>query len=179
MKLPLARLFIVFAVLALLAVPAYADSVPLSTCASDASSCSIFGGQVTSLGFLAVSGDVLLTDPSSTVLDVYRIFNDFFDSGGGTGLGVTAELFDPGVGDTLPDPSTFSVNAVDIVLGQSLAGVDKIPVNGFVETDFNGNGTLYRLYTAPEPGTWALLGTAILLLAWFAKTRRGMERSNS
>lgn len=178
MKLPVGRVFIVFAVLALLAVPAYADTVPTSTCAPDFSSCSIFGGQVTPLPFIAIAGDVLITDPSSTVLDVFRIFNDFFDTGGGTGLGVTAEMFDPGLGDTLPDPSTYSVNAADLALGQSIAGVDKVPVDGFIESDFNGNGTVYRLYTAPEPATWALLGMALLLLGWVAKTRRGMGQLN-
>ncbi|HYL69399.1 MAG TPA: PEP-CTERM sorting domain-containing protein [Candidatus Limnocylindria bacterium] len=172
MKLPLGRVFIVFAVLALLTVPAYADTVPTSTCAPDGSECSIFGAQVSNLAVLAISGDVLITDPSSTVLDVFRIFNDVVDTGGGTGLGATAEMFDPGVGDILPDPSTYSFNAVDIFLGQSLAGVDKVGVSGFVETDYFGNGTVYRLYTAPEPATWAMLAIALLLLGMLGTRRR-------
>ncbi|MFY9730870.1 MAG: hypothetical protein WAK24_09690, partial [Candidatus Acidiferrales bacterium] len=44
-------------------------------------------------------------------------------------------------------------------------GVPLLSVPGFVETEFIGNGTLYELFSAPEPGTWQLLGLALLLLA--------------
>jgi hypothetical protein len=179
MKLPLARLAVVVAAFTLLSLPAMADGVPPTSSCIGFVECSIFGGQITPLGFLAISGDVIVDSPDGSTVDgVYRIFNDFLDTGGGTGLGVTAELFDPAF-DTLPDPSTYSFNFVTITLFESVAGVDKVPVTGFIETDFLGNGTLYRLYTAPEPATWELLGVTLLLLGGMGVARRRAGEMNA
>src|SRR5438034_8140450 len=46
------------------------------------------------LPFLAISGDVIIQEPgSSNVSDVFRILNNFADTGGGTGLGNLAILY--------------------------------------------------------------------------------------
>jgi hypothetical protein len=68
-------------------------------------------------GFIAVSGDVVLAPTLNSdlhaVSDVFHINNDFIDTGLGTGIGVSSFLFSGHFG-TLPDPSTYSINAVEI-----------------------------------------------------------------
>jgi hypothetical protein len=122
------------AALGFLAIPASAGPITF-TCAADFSSCGIpenVFGQFPS-GFLAISGDVIVTESDGvTVSDVFRIFNDVVDTGGGTGLGTTAFLYSADDSTPLPDPSTYSDNAVFIEEG----------LNGV--TVFNGNGTDLR-----------------------------------
>jgi len=157
---------------ALALVPgAYAG--PISSCAPDMSSCQVFEGSLLNPapGAFFVSGDVLLIDQwTGQVSDVFRIFNDLFDTGGGTGLGVTALLYSEDLGN-LPDPSTYSVNAVSIYESYGSGG-------GPIETDYYGNGTIYQIFStddgSPEPSTWVLMGTGAALLAW--RRRRPMGR---
>jgi hypothetical protein len=150
--------------LAALALPPGASAAPASFCASDFSSCSIFeDGLVLQLPGLAISGDVVLIDRfTGATSDVFRIFNDFFDSGGGTGLGFSVFLFSEDL-HNLPSPATYSVNAVFINEAFGSGG------GGLVETDYNGNGTIYRIFSvddgSPEPSTFLLLGSGAALLA--------------
>ena len=105
-------------------------------------------------GIFAISGDVVLS-PSGAVSDVFRIFNDFFDTGQGAGLGTTAFLYSSDDSTPLPDPSTYSAN------------VKLIPESTTSpQTDYLGNGTLYVL-AAPEPSSWILfsIGSIALLIA--------------
>jgi PEP-CTERM motif len=151
-------------VLSLCVLAPTAHAAPLSFCASDFSSCTIFeDGSPLSLPGLAISGDVVLLDKwTGTVSDVFRIFNDIVDTGGGTGLGITAFLFSEDLGD-LPDPSTFSANAA-FINENTGNGV------GTIETDFNGNGTIYRIISkddgSPEPSTFVLMGLGAAVVLW-------------
>lgn len=166
MKFPFARLVLATAVLCLFSLPAMADALPAEGCNADNTVCVAIEGQTMlyTPGFFGISGDALLTDSSGDVEGVFRIANDLIDTGGGTGLGLDAFLF--GVTTGLPDPSTFSVNAIALLIGSDNGtGVPLLNVPGFVETEFIGNGTLYELFSVPEPGTWQLLGVALLLLA--------------
>jgi hypothetical protein len=136
-------------------------SIPASSCAPDFSSCAVYENQFTLFpaGFIAASGDVIITGPSLATVGVFRIFNDFFDSGGGTGLGDFSFLYSA-MFNNLPDPSTYSVNAVTVPLGPDQG-------NGFNETVYIGAfGTEFDIFTAvPEPSTLASLATAGLALA--------------
>src|SRR5215831_5272946 len=91
--------------------------------------------------FLAISGDVLLLPNLNAnlaaVSDVFRVANNFIDTGQGTGLGFAAFLFSGH--NTLPDPSTYSANAVPI---------REQPTGA---TQYVGNGTDYHLLTAVDP----------------------------
>jgi hypothetical protein len=151
--------------LAAVALPPSAHAAPASFCASNFSSCNIFeDGQVLTLPGLGISGDVVLIDRfTGTTSDVFRIFNDFFDSGGGTGLGRTAFLYSEDL-HNLPSPATYSVNAVFI--NEAFANGQA----GAIETDYNGNGTIYKIFSiddgSPEPSTFFLLGSGALFLVW-------------
>jgi len=151
--------------LAALALTPNAHAAPASFCAANFSSCNIFeDGQILTLPGLGISGDLILIDRfTGTTSDVFRIFNDFFDSGGGTGLGGTAFLFSEDL-HNLPSPATYSVNAVFINEAFGNGG------GGTIETDYNGNGTIYKIFSiddgSPEPSTFILLGTGAALLAW-------------
>jgi hypothetical protein len=88
-------------------------------------------------GFFAIAGDVIIQDPNSTnVSDVLRVFNNLFNSGGGTGLGNVVFLYSRDNNNPLPDPSTYSANAV--VIKESTSG----------PTSYFGNGTNYSLDTS-------------------------------
>lgn len=144
---------------------------PASSCTADFSSCDIFeGGSIVSLPGLAISGDVVVLGAGNDVSDVFRIFNDFADTGGGTGLGTTAFLYSDDEGN-LPDPSTYSANVVMIHEGPLIAP-------GLTETDFNGNGTLYRLFSdepvqgVPEPGAWVVLLVGFVGVGAMARRQR-------
>ena len=144
--------------LALLSLPATSAPLP-AHCAADFSSCAIPENVMLQLPFLAISGDaIVLESDHTTVSDVFRIFNDLLDTGGGTGLGDLAFLYSSDDGTPLPDPSTYSVNAVTIQEGPS--GI----------TNYNGNGTNYVL-GAPEPSTFALLGLGLAAVAGFTRKR--------
>jgi hypothetical protein len=149
-----------------IAFPALADSLPTTGCNADNSVCVAVEGQTMSYtdGGLGISGDVVLFDGSFNIQDVFRIFNDVIDTGGGTGLGTSAFLFGSNTG--IPDPSTFSLNAIGILLGvDNGTGIPLLNVAGFVETEFNGNGTNYELFTpSPEPPAWQLQAIALVLI---------------
>jgi hypothetical protein len=149
--------YVVLLMSGLLAAPAL-RATPISSCAADFSSCNIYeDGMVLTLPGLAISGDVVVVNAKSVVVDVFHIFNDFVDTGGGTGLGGTAFLFAANL-HNLPSPANYTSNAVTIPEGT-------LDVNGYVETTYNGNGTLYNIFTtAPEPGTLAFLGVGAGLL---------------
>src|SRR5437660_342800 len=146
---------------------------PVSSCTPNFSACSVFEDrQVLHLPGLAIAGDLLITEPwnSAIVSDVFRIFNDVFNSGGGTGLGDAAFLYSADL-KNLPLPASYSVNAVAIREGPSIGG-------GLSRTDYNGNGTLYSIFSSdatPEPSTLALLGSGALVLIW-RRLRPGRPR---
>src|SRR5450631_4422882 len=131
-----ATLALLFAAFALSSVPALAG--PTSSCNASITVCNVFEGSVLAPnGYLGISGDIVLRDAGGAVSDVFRIFNNFFDSGGGTGLGISASIFSD---DEHNLPPLFSVNAVFLAEGTV------VDANGFVETDYNGNGTLYHIF---------------------------------
>ena len=144
------------------------QAAPISSCNSDDSVCNVYEGQFVTfpLGYLGVAGDVIIQSPFGTAVAVFRIFNDFVDTGGGTGLGVDGFLYAADLHD-LPNPSTYSLNAATI-----LRGTTGIP--GFYETDYtNGQGTVYQLFTtSPEPSGFGLLLTACFV-AVFLRVKIG------
>jgi PEP-CTERM motif len=150
------------AALCLLAIQASAPMARASTCTDV--SCDINEGAIVQLPFFAVSGDVVLLEADhTTVSDVFRIFNDFADTGGGTGVGTTAFLYSDDQGN-LPDPITYSVNV--IFISEAPGG----------ETDFTGNGTTYHLFSGvsavPEPSTWAMLILGFAGIGFMAYRRK-------
>jgi hypothetical protein len=157
------RLLLKLSLAALFSICAFAGQI--STCASDFSTCSVYeDGFVLTFPGLAIAGDVVLLDPGTTaVSDVFRIFNDFANTGGGTGLGMSAFLYS---NDEHNLPTSFSVNAVFITEGPE--------VNGFARTDYNGNGTLYHLVSGPvpEPSTCGLLGIGLTAMGALNRRRR-------
>ncbi len=160
------KLLLVAGCLSVLALPAWADLT--SSCAADFSSCDVYENSVVTFPFCCgISGDVILVEPDGkTVSDVFRIFNDAVDTGGGTGLGLSAFLYSVDDGN-LPSPASYSVNAVTIPESQMVLA------NGLTETVYNGNGTIYNLFSAPvpEPSSWALLGAAIIAAGGLARRR--------
>ena len=91
-------------------------------------------------GFLAIAGDVALLpavySDLHAVSDVFHLENNLLDTGLGTGLGNSGFLFSGHFG-TLPNPSTYSANAV---------GIRENP-EGLGDTQYLGNGTDYFLGT--------------------------------
>jgi PEP-CTERM motif len=133
-------------------------AAPVSTCATDFTSCDVYEGQLLTLPGLGISGDVIVRNSLGSTVDVFRLFNNTFDSGLGTGLGNLAFLYGADL-NNLPNPSTYSANASFLLLGRPVAG-------GYYETDYNGNGTIYRLYTpTPEPSTVGFIGLGIVALS--------------
>jgi hypothetical protein len=144
--------------LVLLALPCAADQ--LAVCTPDFSTCSIPEDVLLDLPFAAIAGDVVLYEPDrTTVSDVFRIFNNLFDSGEGTGVGDVAFLYSSDESTPLPDPSTYSANVVSIL--------ETDPV-----TVYFGNGTNYLL-GAPEPSSFWLLGAGLIALAGLKRKFRG------
>ncbi len=142
-------------------------AAPISSCASDLSSCNVYEGQLVTFpsGYYGYAGDVIVRDPATVTVDVFRVFNNLVDTGGGTGLGTVAFLYAADLND-LPNSSTYSFNSVTVSRGT--AGP-----TGYYETDYDGNGTLYRLLTpAPEPSVLALLVLGTLAIGTFALKRR-------
>src|SRR5215472_9673623 len=98
--------------LALLSTPL--AGAQLAQCNSNFTFCSIPENVMLQLPFGAIAGDVIVLEPgsgSTTVSDVFRIFNNEFDAGGGTGLGNMAFLYSSDDSTPLPNPSTYSANA--------------------------------------------------------------------
>lgn len=121
-----------------LAAPAPARADPSSSCNSTITICDLYERSPLDIGNLCcfVSGDWILLHADGTISDVLRFFNNFKDTGAGTGLGTVAFLYsdDPGV-----LPATFSVNAKTILEGPP----DDL---GETLTTFTSNGTLYRVH---------------------------------
>jgi hypothetical protein len=141
-----------------LSMPAAATPVA-ANCTSDFSACLIPENVELQLPFLAISGDVVLLEPvGSAVSDVFRIFNNLANTGGGTGVGNLAFLYSSDDSTPLPDPSTYSSNVVKIL--ENPSGV----------TQYEGNGTDYSL-GVPEPSTFALLGVSLFALLGAARKR--------
>jgi hypothetical protein len=139
-----------------------------------AAECDLIEGVVRNLPFIAFAGDVILLDPDGSVSDVARFFNNVLDTGGGTGLGTAVVVFsridvpDFSVGPDLglPLPSTYSVNAVTIL---------EAP-NGR-STDYNGNGTIYHIFSdVPEPATTGLAALGLAAVAGALCKRITMAR---
>jgi hypothetical protein len=130
----------------------------LANCNANFTVCEIPENSPLQLPFVAIAGDVVLTDPgSSAVSDVFRIFNNVVNTGKGTGLGDLAFLYSSD-DTTLPSPSTYSANAVFIT--ENPSGV----------TSFLGNGTDYLL-AVPEPRTFELFALAAVVTAVLARRR--------
>lgn len=128
-----------------------AAGATMASCNTNFTACSIPENILLQLPGSAISGDVVLTDPNSTtVSDVFRIFNNLANTGRGTGLGNMVFLYSAD-DIALPAPSTYSAN---------VAFISESP-SGF--THFVGNGTDYLL-GVPEPKTFwlAILGLALI-----------------
>src|SRR5215471_17747233 len=145
--------------LILLSERAIADPITPANCNASLTACQIPENILLQLPFSAFAGDVVLTDPgSSTVSDIFRIFNNLINTGKGTGLGNMVFLYS--TDDTsLPDPSTYSANVVFIP--ESPSGV----------TSFVGNGTDYLL-AVPEPGTFELFALAAAMAVLIRRRSR-------
>jgi hypothetical protein len=136
----------------LLLIAARGVASPLAACNSSFTICAIPENQLLQLAFAAISGDVAVLEPDhTTVSDVFRIFNNVFDTGGGTGIGNLVFMYSSDE-SSLPDPSSYSANVKFIQEDPS----------GF--THYLGNGTDYVL-GAPEPATFGLLGLGIIAMA--------------
>jgi hypothetical protein len=150
----------------LLAAPLF--GLPASSCTPTFTLCDVYeDGNILQLPALAIAGDVVLLDAPSTISDVFRVFNNIIDTGGGTGLGDQAFLFSADEGNL---PSILSVNAAFVPEGTITAG-------GLVQTDFLANGTTYHVFSgepiaAPEPTTLALLGIGFAGLGFMKRRKR-------
>lgn len=89
--------------------------------------------------FLFISGDAVLVPALQSDLnaasDVFRLENNFFDTGAGTGLGFAGFLFSGE--QSVPAVSSFSANFVEI----------RENPEGHGDTQYFGNGTDYHLET--------------------------------
>lgn len=113
-----------------------------ANCKPDFSACSIPENVLLQLPFLAIAGDVVVQDPNSpNVSDVFRIFNDFVDTGAGTGLGSTAILLSSDDANRATDRAEDHPSANAVVLPEAASG----------PTSYLGNGTNYMLDTSAVP----------------------------
>jgi hypothetical protein len=164
-----ARVLLCATALALLPVSGTAEPLlsgtvdPTAQCNANFTSCLIIEDVLLQFPspFLAISGDVILLDPqTNAVSDVFRIFNNVFNTGGGTGLGNMAFLYSSDDSTPLPNPATYSANAVTIM--ENPSGI----------THYVANGTDYSLNSVPEPGTFGLLVLGIGMMAVLSLKRR-------
>ena len=141
------RIVLVAAAFVVLAIPG--SAAVMASCTPDFSQCQIPENVLLQLPFTAIAGDVIVLESNhTTVSDVFRIFNNVIDTTGGTGLGNLAFLYSQDDSTPLPNPSTYSANAVSIQEDPS----------GY--THYLGNGTDYLL-NAPEPASFGLLSIGI------------------
>jgi hypothetical protein len=144
---------ICFAGLVLLSVPAGAGTI--ASCNAGFTVCDVPENVLLQLPFTAIAGDAILTESGGAVVsDVFRIFNNVINTGGGTGLGNMVFLYSSDE-TTLPSPSSYSANAVFIT--ENPSGI----------TSYLGNGTTYLL-GVPEPQTFALLSLGAAAMAAMA-----------
>lgn len=142
--------------LILLSLPARAATI--AVCDSGFTVCDIPENLLLQLPFTAIAGDAVVTEPGTGMTsDIFHIFNNVMNTGGGTGLGNMAFLYssdDSG----WPDPFPISANAVFIT--EDPSGI----------TPYLGNGTNYLLGT-PEPQTFEPVSLAVVALAILARGR--------
>ena len=139
-KLPL------FAMLsAVIAWPTLARAADAAVCDSACTVCSIRENVVVQLPSTCqppAAGDVIIQGASSTkATDLFRVFNNLVDTGGGTGLGNQVFLYSSDDNTPLPDPSTYSLNSVTIQAAASGSTFYFGP----------GSGISYNLDTAAVP----------------------------
>ena len=134
------RMFVNIAACFILAA-SVAHSQPVAQCTPTLSDCAIPENTLLRLPGLAISGDVVVVPNFNAnlaaVSDVFRVFNNFVDTGAGTGIGFGVELYS-GV-HNLPSVSSYSANAV---------GIREQPTGA---TQYIGNGTDWHLMTAITP----------------------------
>jgi len=137
--------------LSLVAFPVrLATAADTASCNSTFTACQIQENVLLTLPFLATSGDVIIQSPSDTsVSDIFRVFNNVVDTGGGTGLGNLVILYSGNDNLPLPDPSTYSANA--IIIKEAASG----------PTSYLGNGTNYSLDTAAVPTRLVYTGSTM------------------
>ena len=153
-----ASITICFAALLLLSAPVAAG--PIASCNANFTLCSIPENISLQLPFTAIAGDAIVTESGGAIVsDVFRIFNNVVNTGGGTGLGNMAFMYSSD-DSIMPDPSTYSANAV--FLSEAPSGI----------TTYFGNGTNYQL-GVPEPQTFELLILAVAAMAVLARRRSG------
>ena len=125
------RFVILLSSAALLASSLWA--VDPANCTGGLTACAIPEDVMLQLPYATYAGDVIIQESGSTaVSDVFRVFNNVVDTGGGTGLGNLVILYSKKGGSL---PTTFSANAVTI----------KEPAAGV--TSYFGNGTTFSLNT--------------------------------
>ena len=149
-----ASITICFAGLVLLSVPAAAATV--AGCNAGFTVCGIPENVLLQLPFTAIAGDAIFTDAGG-LSDVFRIFNNIINTGGGTGLGNMVFLYSSD-DSIMPNPSTYSANAAFIT--EDPSGI----------TPYLGNGTNYQL-GVPEPRTIELSILAVAAMAVLARKR--------
>lgn len=118
---------------------AQAPSVPVAQCTPTFSDCAIPENVELQFPFLLISGDVVLAPTLqsnlNSVSDVFRLDNNFFDTGAGTGIGFAGILLS---GEhAVPPTSSYSGNAVEM----------RENPEGHGDTQYLGNGTDYHLVT--------------------------------
>ena len=154
LKLPPLHLIGSTAVLSVaLLVPVHAATI--ANCSASNTVCSIPENVLVQLPFTAIAGDAVLADSDNAVSDVFRIFNNFINTGSGTGLGYLAEMYSA---DNIAVPTTFSANAV--FLPESPSGI----------TTYTSSGKTYLL-GVPEPQSFGLLSVASGLLLLLRRKR--------
>src|SRR5690348_13377758 len=107
--------FAVLVVLTCIPVSSVAQT-PVAQCTSTFSDCAIPENVALQFPFLAISGDVVLAPTLhsnlNAVSDVFRINNNFIDTGAGTGIGFAGILFSGQ--QAVPAISSYSANAVEM-----------------------------------------------------------------
>lgn len=136
--------FSLFVIAVVWPVTSVAQTAQPAQCAPDFSACAIPEKVQLVFPFLAIAGDVTLVPNAHANLtaasDLFHIDNNFIDTGLGTGIGFGAFLFS-GNTLTLPAPSTYSANFVEI----------RETPEGHGPTQYFGNGTDYFLDTGVTP----------------------------